>query len=537
MPRKSFNRKVDELKREIEKSYLTEPLYTLECCETLEQLAYEVDSHELRAYCMIYKGLAYYTHYELDRAYETLLRSVDFLLQTKQWALAGKAYNALGNLAYYQGEFSMAVDYFFLCIRFCREHGLKRQSYLVINNIADMYLSLGESALAAEELKLCEEALSSEPDALAIIYGNLTTCYIRMGDLKTAEIYLKKTESACEDTLHDRCFLALLQTDFYHYTGDAKKRDETIETLRGLRISTILYDFMTEIESHAFLLIEIGRYDALEELLAAIDQESGDGLSAKEMLCKLRLEYYQKIGAEQEYLRQTAQYHEINKLRDHQRRQIAVHHLVNRRKLENEVEMRTAAEQDNLILRQRSEQDALTGIKNRFKLNEVAETAFQHAYRQGTPLAIELLDIDCYKEYNDNYGHQAGDECLIAIARVLKELEANEGVHVGRYGGDEFMVIYENYTREQVTAFAEQIKAGINALQVEHKHSRVADHVTVSQGIFYKIPEGSNRLWDFTYCADFSLYYVKGKSRNDFFLSTSVQEIKDFAGDDSGFAR
>ena len=146
--------------------------------------------------------------------------------------------------------------------------------------------------------------------------------------------------------------------------------------------------------------------------------------------------------------------------------------------------------------------------------------------------AVYMPLIDFYKEYNDNYGHQAGDECLIAIARVLKELEKNPGVHVGRYGGDEFMVIYENYPKEKVEGFAVEIKEKITALQVEHKHSRIADHVTVSQGIFLKVPEGANRLWDFTYCADLSLYYVKGKSRNSMFLSTSAKEIKEFAGDD-----
>ena len=93
-------------------------------------------------------------------------------------------------------------------------------------------------------------------------------------------------------------------------------------------------------------------------------------------------------------------------------------------------------------------------------------------------------------------------------------------------------VMGEGYSKEEVLAFASQIKEKLAALQVKHKHSRVAPYVTVSQGIFVKVPEGTNRLWDFTYCADLCLYYIKRKNRNDFFLSTTVQEIKEFAGDD-----
>ncbi|MBR2483122.1 MAG: diguanylate cyclase [Oscillospiraceae bacterium] len=531
MPREHYPPRISTLKEQIETHYADDFERTIDCCETLEQYAYEVDSDELRAYCQLYKGLTLYLHAQLDRGYNLLTRCIDPLCQTEQWELVGKAYNSLGNIASFQGELSLAVDHFFTGLRFCKEHQLTEQTYRIINNIADMYISLGEFGLAVEQLKICAEGLADNPKANAIIFGNLAYCYIHLEQLDEAEKYLNQIISCHKDDMFDRCSILFLQASLYHSKGDLAKCNEIIELLRDADISSIIYDFLNEIEHHARLLVTIERYDALEELLAVMDRELSS-LFARETLCKLKLEYYQKIGAEQEYLKQAAEFYKISEQREQQRRKLAVHNIITRSSLEKEMDMRAETERDNTMLRERSEKDALTGIKNRFKLNEVSEKAFQRAYMNGTMLGIELLDIDYYKEYNDNYGHQAGDECLITIARVLQEQEQNKGIHVGRYGGDEFMIIYEGYSKEEILAFASRIKEKLTALQVEHKHSRVAPYVTVSQGIFVKVPEGVNRLWDFTYCADLCLYYIKRKNRNDFFLSSTVQEIREFAGND-----
>lgn len=531
MSQENFPPHIHELRKLIESNYTDFFAETLAHCETLEQYAYEVDSNELRAYCQFYKGLTYYLHGQLEKGYDLLVRAIEPLSQTEQWELVGKTYNALGNIVSFQGELSLAVDYFFVGLRFCRKHQITSQIYRILNNIADMYMSLGEFQLAVEQLKICAEGIADTQESNAIVFVNLAHCCIHMGELDMAEKYLNQVIACHKDDVFDRCSILLLQASFYHAKGDLVKCNEIIELLRVTDISSIVYDFLNEIEYHARLLMEIERYDALEELLHVLEVKNGS-IFTRETLCTLKLEYYQKIGAEQEYLKQAAEFYEISKLRELQRRHLAVHNILTRSSLENEMDMRAETERDNTILRERSEKDALTGIKNRFKLNEVAEAAFHRAYMNGTKLGVELLDIDCYKEYNDNYGHQAGDECLVAIARVLQNLESHEGIHVGRYGGDEFMIIYEGYSKEEVFAFAAEIKEQLTAMQVEHKHSHVAPYVTVSQGIFVKVPEGVNRLWDFTYCADLCLYYIKRKNRNDSFLSTTVQEIKEFAGDD-----
>lgn len=535
MSNKEYNQTVSNWMEQIENNCMTNAVFALECCEKLEQYAYEVDSDSLRGYCLFYKGFSYYTLYKLDTSYECLLLSIKFLSQTDQWKLVVRAYNALGNITHFQGEMSQSIDYFFTGLRLCREHELYSQVYSIQSNIANVFIALGEYEKALTTLKSCEEMIHSDPhfppDSRIIIYINLASCYIRLVQLENALSYIKRTEELAEDNSLDRISLLLLYADFYNVQGDFEKRDETIQALQNSDFSYVVFDLLNEICAYARMLVEIGRYDVAEELFEIIEEQA-DTLYGQETLSILKLEYYKKVGAQQKYLEETARYFEISTQRRHQRYQIATHNIMVRGALEEEVAMRAESELNNSILRERSERDALTGISNRYKLNEVAETAFQKAFMNGTLLAVEILDIDCYKEYNDNYGHQAGDDCLIQLADTLRFLEEYDGIHIGRYGGDEFMIIYENYEKEDVLNIAETIRHKIIDLDIEHKYSHVAPHVTVSQGIFHKIPSGGNKLWDFTYCADLALYAVKHKGRNSCYLAGSLPEIKEYTGAD-----
>ena len=190
---------------------------------------------------------------------------------------------------------------------------------------------------------------------------------------------------------------------------------------------------------------------------------------------------------------------------------------------------RKEIERTNLLLKQKSEQDALTGLNNRYKLNELAELAFHKAQSSGTPLAIEILDIDYYKEYNDNYGHQAGDEVLIRIADAIRSLEEYDGVHTARYGGDEFVVIYEGYSPEEVERMAQLLQDKIYELNIEHKFSAVSDRVSISQGLFHQIPSKINKLWDFLYGADMILYVVKRRGKNNYHLEKSFEDAAQYS--------
>ena len=167
-------------------------------------------------------------------------------------------------------------------------------------------------------------------------------------------------------------------------------------------------------------------------------------------------------------------------------------------------------------LRKKSEIDHLTGVSNRFGLNRYFEGAFEDCYQNGRPLAVGILDIDFFKPFNDNYGHQAGDDCIVMLADILKEIEREYGAFCARFGGDEFIVIACGLGRGEIEAIARRIKDKVLEKHVPHAHSRVSDIVTVSQGYCYGVPVQHKKLNDYLYVADSAMYEVKESSKNGF---------------------
>jgi diguanylate cyclase (GGDEF)-like protein len=124
--------------------------------------------------------------------------------------------------------------------------------------------------------------------------------------------------------------------------------------------------------------------------------------------------------------------------------------------------------------------DGLTGVYNRRFLNELLEREFSRARRHGRNLSVLFIDLDNFKEINDKYGHLAGDLVLKSVARQFADRLRKEEV-VGRYGGDEFVIVVPESAPEAVRGFAERVKEAIGLLVVEFEGQPI--HITVSVGI------------------------------------------------------
>jgi diguanylate cyclase (GGDEF)-like protein len=134
-------------------------------------------------------------------------------------------------------------------------------------------------------------------------------------------------------------------------------------------------------------------------------------------------------------------------------------------------------------LRQAATTDVLTGLANRRSLDERMDSEWSRCHRSGLPLSLLLIDVDCFKTYNDRYGHQAGDDCLAAVATAMREAVCRAADLCARYGGEEFCVLLPDTPRHGAWEVAQRIRAAIDALQRPHDSSSVAGHVTVSIGV------------------------------------------------------
>jgi two-component system, cell cycle response regulator len=127
--------------------------------------------------------------------------------------------------------------------------------------------------------------------------------------------------------------------------------------------------------------------------------------------------------------------------------------------------------------------DSLTQIPNRRSFDEVLEREWSRLEREKTPLSLILCDIDFFKNYNDTYGHQGGDECLKEVAQILYQIAQRAGDVVARYGGEEFAVILPNTGTAGAVHLAETILSHIHTRSMIHETSQISSYLTLSLGI------------------------------------------------------
>ena len=169
----------------------------------------------------------------------------------------------------------------------------------------------------------------------------------------------------------------------------------------------------------------------------------------------------------------------------------------------------------NRELKRLSAVDGLTGIANRRSFDDALAKEWRRAARNQAPLALLLVDVDYFKQFNDNYGHQLGDECLKAVARTLDAQLRRPGDMVARFGGEEFVVLLPQTDEAGAERVGESLRDAIERLGITHGHSQAADVVTVSVGVAAARPardaSGPDALVD---GADRALYGAKRQGRN-----------------------
>ncbi|MFO7802895.1 MAG: diguanylate cyclase [Desulfovermiculus sp.] len=166
------------------------------------------------------------------------------------------------------------------------------------------------------------------------------------------------------------------------------------------------------------------------------------------------------------------------------------------------------------ILSRMSYVDGLTSIANRRRFDECLEAEWKRHIRNKLPLALIMLDLDYFKQFNDNYGHGAGDECLQQVAQAVADTAQRPGDLAARYGGEEFAVLLPETDHAGAMTVASNIQDQIQALNIKHEYSAVAQIVTVSIGLALVVPQVEESHQDLLIESDKQLYAAKKAGRN-----------------------
>lgn len=167
-----------------------------------------------------------------------------------------------------------------------------------------------------------------------------------------------------------------------------------------------------------------------------------------------------------------------------------------------------------MALQNLATRDSLTGLANRRSLDEKLQLEWKCGQRAGASLAFILADVDHFKQYNDHYGHQKGDECLRAIACAIGGAVFRPADMTARYGGEEFAIVMPNTDLAGGLSVAERIGEAVRQLAIPHATSATSGLVTLSLGIAAVVPQVGGDLEALIAAADAALYRAKHSGRN-----------------------
>ena len=172
----------------------------------------------------------------------------------------------------------------------------------------------------------------------------------------------------------------------------------------------------------------------------------------------------------------------------------------------------------NSMLEELSKFDSLTGVANRRYLDEKLIHEWNRSMREQESLSAIMVDIDCFKDYNDYFGHLKGDECLCLISKELERNLKRGTDFLARYGGEEFLILLPSTDENGVRLVIEKLRTSIENLSIPHPTSKTSNYVTISLGGGTVIPSKEASMNSFLYEVDQALYIAKEKGRNQSYI-------------------
>lgn len=170
--------------------------------------------------------------------------------------------------------------------------------------------------------------------------------------------------------------------------------------------------------------------------------------------------------------------------------------------------------------------DGLTGVPNRRLYDQTLDTEWGRAVRAGTCLSLIAIDIDHFKDYNDQCGHVQGDECLKLVAEALQDVAVRSTDFLARYGGEEFVLLLPDTGQEAARDIAERCRRRILELAIAHPASTAGSLLTISAGVACISPTNDDQQTDLFAAADRMLYQAKRNGRNRFACSWPAKSLE-----------
>ena len=516
---------IQNLISEIQRFRGADPERILAACDELEEYGAKENDQGLIGYAKFSRGETYYLLNDVMKFYNEMTGCVSLMESIGQWGYVVMANNMLGIMSLNRGNAPYAMDYYLRALSICKKYDITDLEWIVNMNMGALYLNIEEYEKALDYVESAYNYIINNRGMEGYIQ-NLTNVYVGMGKaylcldkIDKASEFLEKIEFECLQSLDeiDKIMVYSFKARLCHEQHNWGKRDVTIHDMKGIiDLHIPIMDFFDDIYEYLSLLLKIEYYDDFFHVLDVVERltkvTSIKNLERK--LLSLKIKYYRENNKRGEYMRAAVLYYELTEYMEKENHNM-ISNMINLRNSFNDLTAITKEfKEENRALQKKSETDAMTRMANRFGLEKHFHTAFENAVKNSTSFAIEILDIDYFKQFNDNYGHQAGDKCIKAVADAITLQQEYGKVFCARYGGDEFIIIYEGFEYPRIEKMATVLKKRIESKRIRHEYSKASNIVTISQGICFGNPKEGETVEDYLHRADDLLYKAKEVSRN-----------------------
>ena len=500
-------------------------------CQKILEYAADTGSQKLTGLGLYYLAECYWQKGEYENTMQCLTEGVSCLENARMYELLAKAHNMMGAVSDRKNNRMLALSSYYNSLKYAEKYHFYYIQGMAESNIAYTLVRMRLRQEAIQHYRIAIACYDKSEKTYQLNYNRINCmiecgcCHMYLGEMEEALQLWNEIEKILREA--PESYYSKITLEMYRIPCELLKGHEeealklASDLLEQLSDRDVFEEIMDELVILAGILeiLPDGKY--LEELIRIIDEKHiEEHYNIFLDLYPIKSEFLQKKGLTWEYIDYTRQYFDIYEKYQRENREALINVIELQNRLKNVTLDWTNMKASNQELESLAMHDELTGLANRTFLHEYLTSSFEHAYEEHELMGVELMDIDFFKEYNDHYGHLAGDQCLKAIAGVLRKQQVPGKIFCARYGGDEFMILYTGMTVEKIRRVAEDILREVRKLKLPHECSNCSNYVSVSQGVFVRIPVGNNKEWDFTSRADELLYKAKSCGRNSICLST-----------------
>ncbi len=515
----NFEPSVQERLFELESLRFEEPEKAMQLAYELDEIALNKRDDELIGYAEFYIGDAAYTLCDLSKCVKHIRNAIKYFEKTGNWYKISGCYNLLGVLFANQGDVANSLTSFGNSLEISEKHkdifsvALVYENYSEVCSKCQNYeTALAYGLMAKETIFKCKN-IERWDYYLLLIQITIANIYLNLKRYDESKKILDEIDDLRKDSYSvevefDERIVRLLWMAKCDKTNES---EQLIKVMKDFDECVCLIDFFPYIKSLMEYLLEKNELEYLKHILEvmekAIDKDAYPEIQLQ--MSDIKVELLLRANDKARLLEEMLKYREY--FRQYRKQSnLTLDFLMNLKySLDN-------ISQDNKRLLESVSTDDLTGILNRRGIDEQISKFFLQSSKSRQNFAVEMMDVDHFKEINDNYGHEMGDRCLNLVATVLNDFKDSRCV-CGRYGGDEFIIAFHNMTENEILEVGNKISANLRTESKKHN----MPVVKVSQGICIGIPDATNsRIRDYIVTADKALYESKNTGRDGITIQT-----------------